>query len=403
MSSEGTFQCRFQEDRVSITSFEVTDPEITEYLRQFDDEQERQDALRRALQIGVTTMDLAETSRQEEFVERKFSDMQRELQDEIERIEREVEETFGDDGHVPQIFATHLGDDGQLEQRIEEAFADDGPFKQRLDEELGANGERIQDALDPDREGTPTYRLKQSLQDQIERLRDKIEEEQTAEETEQRVRQQTTLKGDDFEERVDSILSDLVYGTSNELEYTGERVGELDNRKVGDFVITLNGTGQRIVVEAKSDSGYNQPDIKEELEEAIENRDADYGIIVFECESYIPNKIGYFHEFDSTRLSVALSEDDEDGVEPGFLRIGFNWAATRAIQGYADTDSAFDPEVVQNSIDEVQDTISRFSTIRSKTTSIRRTANDIDEELDEIESQAKSELTDIRTELHAAD
>lgn len=392
-----------QNDRITINEFEITDSTLVKYFQQFDSGSERQDALERILKIGVMTMNLAETSQQEEFVERKFTEMQREFQDEITRIEDEVEERFGDDGDIPQIFENHLGDDGHLRQHIEEAFGENGPFKKRLDEELGENGERIQQALDPDREGTPTYRLKQSLQSQIDRLRDKIEEQKTAEEVEEEIRAKTTLKGEDFEDTVENILSDLVYGTSNELKYTGDTVGKIGDRKVGDFVVTLDKTGQRIVVEAKSDSGYSQRDIKEELTDAVENRDADYGIIIFECESYIPNKVGYFHEFDSERLSVALSEGEDDDVEPGFLRIGFNWAATRAVQGYADAGTAFDPEVVQEGVGEVKDSIDRFSTIRKKTTSIRGTASEIDEELEDIEGEVKSELANIRTEIQTAE
>ena len=403
MATEEATSINIQDDCIVIRDLEITDSTVVEYFQAFDGEQERGDAFERILNVGVMTMNLAETSQQEEFVERKFTEMQRELQGEIDRIEDEVEAKFGDDGDVPQIFENHLGDDGRLRQHIEEAFGEDGPFKKRLDEELGENGERIQQALDPDREGTPTYRLKQSLQSQIDRLRDKIEEQETAEEVEKELRAKTTLKGEDFEDTVENILSDLVYGTSNELEYTGDTVGEIGDRKVGDFVVTLDKTGQRIVVEAKSDSGYSQRDIKEELTDAVENRDADYGIIVFECESYIPNKVGYFHEFDSERLSVALSEDEDDDVEPGFLRIGFNWAATRAIQGYADAGTAFDPEVVQEGVGEVKDSIDRFSTIRKKTTSIKQTANEIDEELADIESEVKSELADIRTEIQTAE
>jgi hypothetical protein len=403
MATEGVPRIEVDDDRVRVSEFEVADSTVVEYLRQFDDDQEREDAFVRALRVGVTTMDLAETSQQEEYVERKFTEMQRDLQEEIDRIEDEVEEKFGDDGHVPQIFDDHLGQDGHLKQHIEDAFSEDGPFTERLDEELGEDGERIQKALDPDTEGTPTYRLKRTLQDQIQDLRDKIEEQATAEETEEEIRQRTTLKGDDFEDTVENMLSDLVYNTSNEVEYTGGTNGEISGRKVGDFVITLNDTGQRIVVEAKSDSGYSQRDIKEELADAVENRDADYGIIVFECESYIPDKVGYFHEFDSERLSVALKETEDDDVEPGFLRIAYNWARTRAVQGYVDSGTAFDPEAIQNAVSEVSDSIDRFSTVRKKTTSIRKTANEIDEELEEIEGEVKSELADIRTEIQTAE
>lgn len=403
MATEEMPRVEVADDHVRVSNFEVTDSTVVDYLQQFDDDQERADAFERALCVGVTTMELAETSQQEEFVERKFTEMQRELQDEIDRIETEVEEKFGDDGHVPQIFEDNLGQDGRLKQHLEDAFSEDGPLIERLDEELGEDGERIQKALDPDTEGTPTYRLKQTLQDQIRSLRDKIEEQETAEETEEEIRQKTTLKGDDFEDTVGNILSNLVYNTNNEVEYTGDTAGEIRRQKVGDFVLTLNDTGQRIVVEAKSDSGYSQRAIKEELADAIENRNADYGIIVFECESYIPDKVGYFHEFDAERLCVALSESNEDDIEAGFFRIAYNWASTRAVQGYVDSGTAFDPEAVQNAVGEVSDSIDRFSTIRKKTTSIRKTANEIDEELEEIEGEVKSELADIRSEIQTAE
>lgn len=388
------------DDSVRLTGFELSDPEIVEYLRQVDTE-DRATALTRALRVGVMTMGLAETYRQEEFVEHRFSQMQNEFETEIDRIKREVDETFGEGGDVPQAFETHLGEDGRLERYLEEAFGEDGPLTERLDAELGEDGDRIQQALDPDTEGTPTYRLKRTLEDQLNDLRDKIEAQATAEETAAGIRRQTTLKGDDFEETVDQILSDIVYNTSNQVEYTGDTIGELSDRKVGDFVLTLAETGQRIVIEAKSDSGYSQRNIKEELADAVENRDADYGVIVFESASCVPNRVGYFNEFDTERLSVALKETDEDDVEPAFLRIAYNWARTRAIQGYVDTGTALDPEAIQTAVSEVGDSINRFSTIRSKTTSIRKAAKDIDEELDEIEREITSELTAIHAELGA--
>ena len=73
------------------------------------------------------------------------------------------------------------------------------------------------------------------------------------------------------------------------------------------------------------------------------------------------------------------------------------------MQGYVDAGETFDPEVVQESVGEVKDAIDRFSTIRRETTSIRGTANEIDEELEEIEGDVKSELTDIRTEIQTAE
>ncbi|SFR36083.1 hypothetical protein SAMN04487947_0416 [Halogeometricum rufum] len=402
MSTEQGTSVTIEDGRLEVSNLEIEDTEIVDYIRSVD-EDERAAEIRRALRIGITTMDLATTSGEQEYVERKFEEMRRDFEGEIERVEEEIEEKFGEEGHVPNVLDQHLGDDGTLRERLDDAFGEDGVFVERLDEELGEDGERISEALDPDKEGTPTNRLKSVFKDEIRSVREKIEEEFTAAETESEMRQQTRLKGDEFEETVDDLLAELVRGTSHEYEFTGDTIGELTDRKVGDFVLTLEETGQRIVIEAKSDKSYSQPEIKKELDDAIENRDADYGIIVFECEDYVPNKVGYFQEFERDRLSIALSEDeDAEEVEPGYLRIAFSWAKTRAIQQYADSDTDFDAEVVQTNISEVEDAIGRFSTIRSKTTSLVKTANEIDEQLEEIENDAKGRLADIRAELRAS-
>ena len=385
-------------DRIWLHEFEIVDPLLVDYFQGIDAE-DRRDAFEHALSVGVKTMQLAETSQQEEFVERKFTEMRAQFVEEIERVEREVEGRFGDDGDVPKLFDTHLGDGGNLERHIERAFGEDGAFVTRLDEELGQDGERIQQALDPDTEGSPTHRLKTSVLEEIKSLRDKLEEQAGAEEAREELKQRTTLKGDDFEETVDTLLEELVYGTSDEYEYTGDQLGELDSRKVGDFVLTLNETNQRIVIEAKSDSSYTQPKIKEELEAALENRNADYAIMVFESEAQVPNKVGFFHEFDSDRLAVALSQTPDDEIDAGYLHIAFNWARTRAIQSFVDTETAFDPEVLQTEIHEVEETIRRFSRLRKKTTNIRNSANEIDEELRAIQNDVTTRLGNVRTEL----
>jgi|AntDeeMinimDraft_4_1070355.scaffolds.fasta_scaffold00855_7 hypothetical protein len=388
-------------DTVRLVDFEITDPAVAAYLQDVDTE-DQVDALEYALSVGVKTMNLAQTSQEEEFVERKFGEMQRQIESEIERMEEEVEERFGADGDVPQIFSEHLGEDGHLQQHIETAFSEDSAFVERLDEELGEDGERIQKALDPDNDGTPTNRLKSTIVEEIRSLRDKIEEQETEEKTREEIKQKTTLKGDDFEETVENILGDIVRNTPDSVEPTGERRGERGERKVGDFVVTLGDTDQRIAIEAKSEKNYSQPKIKAELGEALENRDAEYAVMVFECESYIPDKVGYFQEYDDDRLSVAMSADDDDDIEPGFLSIAVNWARTRAVQSYVDAGSALDPESIQTDVGEIEDAVGQFSRIRTKTTTIRETANEIDEELRDIQNEVDTRVDKVRTELQGA-
>jgi hypothetical protein len=52
---------------------------------------------------------------------------------------------------------------------------------------------------------------------------------------------------------------------------------------------------------------------------------------------------------------VATRETDDEGTEPGYLRIAFNWARMRAIQAHADLGSSFGPEELQSQISEIEE------------------------------------------------
>lgn len=386
------------QNSVHVQDITIHNQEVVEYLDDFDPD-EQEDALIRALRVGVATLDLSETTKDVEFVKSEFESIHDAINEEIGTVQEEVQEKFSDDGEVAKILDRHFGEEGTLRTQIEQAFSDDGVFQERLDEELGEDGERIQKALNPSKEGTPTYQLKQDIKEEFEFLKQKLDKEEGAED----LRERTTLSGKDFEEDVKSLLDDLLYRTPHTYEYTGDTEGELSGREVGDFVVTLGDTGQRIVIEAKSDQSYSQPDIKEEMEDAIENRDADYGIFLSECESYVPKKVGYLKEFDNEILSVAVSQDPDDEIDPRLFRIGFNWARMRAVQSSLESSGTPDADVIHSQIQEVRDTVDRFGTVKKKCTSIRQNANEIDELLDEFDDEIKRHLDQITSEMSKAE
>lgn len=386
------------QNRVEIHELTIHDDELVAFLAGFDEDR-REEAVVRALTVGAATLRLSETTKDVEHVKSAFDAMRDDLEDEIDDVQADIEETFGEEGRVSRILKKHFGDDGTLRKHIEDAFGEDGVFSERLDEELGEDGERIQDALDPNVEGTPTYRLQQTLKDEIRGIRDLL----TEEEAKEAVRGRTTLKGDDFEDVVAELLDDLCRHTPHNYEYTGETEGEITDSKSGDFVVDLGDTGQRIVVEAKSEGGYTEPRIREQMEAAIENRNADYGMFVSECEDYVPDKVGYLTEFDRRYLAVALSQDEDDDVDPRLFRIGYNWAKMRAAQTALDAGGEVDPEVVGSKVEEVRDSLDRFRAVKKKCTNIRKNADAIDEALNDVADEVNGHLNDVRAELSEAE
>jgi hypothetical protein len=171
-------------------------------------------------------------------------------------------------------------------------------------------------------------------------------------------------------------------------------------REVGDFVVSLADTGQNIVLEAKTES-YPTKKIKGEMQEALQNREAAYGLFVTDTIDNLPRtKTGWFHEFpEQNTVIVALSGGEDDEVEPGYLRIAFNWARMRAVQNYASVGSNFDPETIQSEVAEIEEEIGRFSTVRGQCTEIRKSRIKIEETLEAIEQDITDRLTAIETEL----
>ena len=382
----------------TIQSLTIEDAELVEFLSQYE-AHEQSKVVSEAVTIGMRAMQLLDTSKDLEFIERRLGKLEDDLSNDVEEFQEELEGKLGSNGDLQEAFDEHLGEKGVLAKRLEAAFDEDGPFVKRLNDELGEDGERIQAALDPDKDGTPINRLEKRIKEEIESVREKIVEE----EAEADIRSRTYLKGGDFEDSVEQILAEIVRQTPNNVEYTGDKKGEL-GREVGDFVVRLADTGQNIVVETKTES-YSTQKIKDEMEDAIQNRDAAYGIFITDTLENLPRtKTGWFHEFaEQNTIVVALSEMGEEDIEPGYLRIAFNWARMRTVQSYAELGEGFDPEKLQSELNDIEGEISRFKSIRGQCTEIRKSRERIEETLTEIERNIQQGLGSIEAELIKAE
>ncbi len=383
---------------VVLKEITIQDAELVSYLSDFG-KGEQEEAIKRALRIGASAMELVGTSKEAEVVENRFSEMEREFEDELDELRDELDDRFSEeDGEVPRILDQHFGDDGHLKEHLNDIFGSDGLFAERLQDELGEDGEKIQEALDPDREGTPTYRLQKRIVEEIEEMKQRFDEQEGKEEGKDEIRQKTTLKGYEFEEQVKEMLSELVHQTPNQFEDTSEQTGELGTSKKGDFVISLNDTDQRIVVEAKNGSFNGTVDA--EMTEAIENRDADYGLLVTSSIEYLPRtQVGWFSEIDQEYLVVALRDQDEEEIESRFFKFAYHWARTRTMLSAVDVGDDIDPEVIKGELDGIQDAIDNFSKVRSNCTTLESTVDDIRNTLTEIEADVTSRIGRLEQEI----
>ena len=209
--------------------------------------------------------------------------------------------------------------------------------------------------------------------------------------------QKGTQKGVEFEEYCGNIISDIAKVYGDKLEDTGNTTGLIAGSKKGDHVYTIVDTGKKIVLEEKDySSQQTQPKLESYIKEAIENRGADYGIVVSKRKSGFPQHVGIFQEF-GNKLFVALTtEESEDAeLQNELLTIALRWARLRLKQKSGTVDS----ELIIQKIESAQRNMKKFSNIKTKCTSINTITEEIKKDMGNYLDLIKKDLKDIEKSL----
>jgi hypothetical protein len=372
---EGTAEVGWKNGELRI-NFVVNDPEIVEFIREEYGDDVTQNDIQRILRSGVEALRVAGTAEQVDYVDRRFGDIEDEFEREIDTLRETIDKAIRDDG-------------SDLDRRLDDHLDN---LQKELRNRIGDDGEFIRDALHPDDEDSPIYTVKQQIRD----LRDEIKNQQGQAEE----RKYSTRKGDDFEDAVERALQDSSIGPTDNVDRKTTETGVKTRSKKGDFVVTTGG-GDRIVVEAKDRTGHMpKDDIAEYLEESLENREADYALMVMRNIDAVPKtKMGWFHEFDQERACVVLSEGVDHDPEWRLLRFAYNWARTRTAQAHAEADDEADGDVIAEELDLIEERIDDFGQIRSSAETIRDEARSIESNLADIESEVIRRIQSVRSEF----
>jgi hypothetical protein len=330
---------QIEDESIIIDDFEINDSEVKAFLDDTKDER-KEEKIRKALRMGVLALKSSQDAQNIDYVEKRFNSMKNEFENKINDL---------------------LGEDGEL-----------------------ING------LDPNEDGSPLKQLKSEIDEKFSELHDEILEEEVAQE----MAEKTSLKGDKFEETLHEVLSPIVSTTGDNLRFTGEESGELGDSKVGDFVIELANQNENVVIEAKNASNYTQPKIEDELEEAIENRAAEYSIFVAKSTEQLPNKIGCFNEYNQNQLVIVASDDGEN-VSRDYLEIAVKWARMRVAQRKGSLGDDVDAEEAKSNIESAERTLKSFSQIKSNCTSIEKETEKIKGRADEMKRELEDSLDNI--------
>ena len=144
----------------------------------------------------------------------------------------------------------------------------------------------------------------------------------------------STAKGRPYEEAVCEAVDAIARGQGDDCDAVGDVRGA-GGRK-GDVLVDIDGCGGRargrIVFEAKN-SHRPRKQALAELDEAMAQRDADYGVWVVPSEDRLPSKGHQLREINGDKLFVVY--DPEDGSRLG-LEVAYSLARARVLMAKAD-------------------------------------------------------------------
>ena len=209
--------------------------------------------------------------------------------------------------------------------------------------------------------------------------------------------QKGTQKGVEFEKYCEEIISEIAKHHNDRVESTGNVSGIVEGSKKGDYVYTIQDSGKKIVLEMKDYANpQSTPKLEKYLDDALENRGAEYGIVISKRKSGFSKDVGIFQEY-GNKLFVALTTEDSDDAElqNDLLIIALRWARLKLKQKSGTIDSLLIVEKIEN----IQRIMKEFSNIKRKCTSIKGISEEISEDLEELRDTIKADLSEVSKSL----
>lgn len=367
---------------LQINNFQTSDPEILGYFSGLEPDRMTEE-VEIAIKLGVTALKTMVTTERVDYIEKSFSSMNTDIRTQLNQV-------FGEEGKVKTVIDRYFGDNGQVKRYLDSKLGEDGDIDRIVRQHFGPEGKVINEVFNPNRRDSPLWTLKQEMLESIEQIRKDLKIKEATDE----IKEKTVLKGADFEAEVKSILERTGRPHGDVPEDVSRQPGLIKNSKKGDFVIDISGSERRIVVETK-DSPYSLRKILNEMDEALENRGAHYGIFVEKYVEDLPESVGWFNEYNEKCLVVALSSKAEDDVYNNLAEIAYSWARIRTLTQEGGIKASIKTTDIREQLKKIEESISKFKTIRTYCTNASGAVEKIRQELKDIEVGVKNSLEDI--------
>jgi hypothetical protein len=214
-------------------------------------------------------------------------------------------------------------------------------------------------------------------------------------------RSKSTRKGDDFEAATNDFLQVESAPRKDLAVYTGKEFG-FDQNQIGDFIIEINPSDAhklRIVLETKNAKRNGTTERIRELDKAMNNRGAAFGISVIASTGEVPRSILPFGD-DKLIVHVQALPDD-DGWDFTALGVALECARWKALMTRTAAGS-LDVARLNAEIERAFAVTNTFAEVKRKITASKSHLDDIAEYLDDKKRALVAALVQIREIVSAA-
>jgi hypothetical protein len=367
-----------------------------------------------ALEIGARVLDREQAGANAEFVKGELDKATREVElvlaertrEVTEQLGRKVDEAFGaESGYVTKTIEKHFSDDSTaaVQNRVREVVAEAlANVQQSLVQQFSSADSRnplaefkagvVREVQSVGRAQTQTLqevgvRLA-ALQQQLGELR--VEREK-AEEIEAE-RERGTDKGRTFEELVYEAVDAIAAVQGDDCDAVGDLKGATG--RTGDIVVGIdacNGPARgRIVFEAKT-AKMSKTKALEELDEALQQRDANFAVLVVPNDEKVPAKLRQLREYNGDKLIVTFDPGTEGPVG---LELAYSLARARVLMSKSESDG-IDASAVRNTVERALNAMEQVRRVKSQLTGAKTSIDNANSILEDMAGHVREHLRDI--------
>jgi hypothetical protein len=210
-----------------------------------------------------------------------------------------------------------------------------------------------------------------------------------------------TRKGRSFEERVHEVIERIAEARGDVAIHTGDVKGDGGTKK-GDTVVEIGAcegpTLGRIVFEDK-DRRLSRNEMREEMNGAMAEREADFAVLVVAGEERVPAGQEELSEFEGNKLVVAVDPEEPDALG---LLLAYRYARLRVLMA-RDQSLDVDAAGVRDAAETARAALKRAQKVRLALTGIDKSASTAREGVEALIAEVEAQLVRIERLVDAAE